>query len=78
MPLSIRELECPSCLCIHDRDVNAAKNIRIMGLADTLGLSDCVKGSSAVKLVSASAVAKAQMYYLRRSQEASTRMNPFI
>ena len=27
---------------MHDRDVNAAKNIRIMGLADSLRLSDCV------------------------------------
>ena len=58
LPLSIREWECPCCFSIHDRDVNAAKNIRAMGLADTLGLSDCVKGSSAAKLVSASAVAK--------------------
>jgi len=38
--------------------VNAAKNIRAMGKAYTLGLSDCVKGPSAAKLVSASAVAK--------------------
>ena len=58
LPLSIREWDCPFCFCIHDRDVNAAKNIRAMGLADTLGLSDCEKGTSAAKLVSASAVAK--------------------
>ena len=38
--------------------VSSFTNIRAMGLADTLGLSDCVKGSSAAKLVSASAVAK--------------------
>ena len=38
LPLSIREWDCPSCFCIHDRDVNAAKNSRAMGLADTLGL----------------------------------------
>ena len=43
MPLSIREWDCPSFFCIDDRDVNAAKNICAMGLADTLGLSDCVK-----------------------------------
>ncbi|NBX84313.1 MAG: transposase [Gammaproteobacteria bacterium] len=43
LPLSIREWECPSCFCIHDRVVNAPKNIRKMGLADTLGLGNCVK-----------------------------------
>ena len=41
-----------------DRDVNAAKNIRMIGLADSLGLSDCVKSSSVATLVSASATAR--------------------
>jgi putative transposase len=27
MPLSIREWKCPRCSCIHDRDVNAARNL---------------------------------------------------
>jgi transposase len=60
------------CLGMHDRDVNAAKNIRMMGLADSLGLNDCVKSSSITTLVSASAK------YLRRSSEAPNKMNLFI
>lgn len=58
LDLSVREWACPSCSCMHDRDVNAAKNIRMIGLADSLGLSDCVKSSSVATLVSASATAR--------------------
>jgi putative transposase len=35
LPLDIRTWTCPGCAAVHDRDVNAARNIVAAGLADT-------------------------------------------
>jgi putative transposase len=35
-PLSVRAWTCPACDAVHDRDVNAAKNILAAGRADRL------------------------------------------
>ena len=39
LPLSVRSWQCQHCHTIHDRDINAATNIRRQALADALGLS---------------------------------------
>ncbi len=33
MPLAVRQWTCPDCGAIHDRDVNAARNLLALGLA---------------------------------------------
>jgi putative transposase len=33
LPLDVRLWECPECDTIHDRDINAAKNIKAAGHA---------------------------------------------
>lgn len=45
MPLDVRSWACPECETEHDRDVNAACNIKAAGLA-VLAFGDCVSGDS--------------------------------
>jgi putative transposase len=75
MPLSVRQWTCPFCQHSHDRDVNAAKNIREIGLADLLGPSNCVKSSHGARAVSAAAPSKGVQLAEHGSQdEAPTRI----
>jgi len=49
LPLDMRHWKCPSCQLDHDRDENAAKNIRAEGiriLQTSLGTSDAAKGGN--------------------------------
>ena len=44
LPLAVRVWECPECRAIHDRDVNAARNILAAGLA-VLAFGENVSGA---------------------------------
>jgi putative transposase len=37
LPLEVRTWQCPKCHAVHDRDINAAKNIRMEGLKIVTG-----------------------------------------
>jgi putative transposase len=40
LSLSVREWSCPTCGCVHDRDVNAAQNLQRVALKSTGSLSE--------------------------------------
>ena len=46
MPLSIREWQCQNCQCVHDRDVNAAKNLLNFYTGSSPGIYACGDPSS--------------------------------
>ena len=70
LDLSVRRWGCPVCHADHDRDVNAAVNIKRIALADALGQSVCVKSSPETIPVSVGVSAKGGN--CRGSQEAPT------
>lgn len=41
MPLSIREWQCQNCKCVHDRDINAAKNLLNFYTESSSGIYAC-------------------------------------
>ncbi len=41
LPLSVRQWQCASCHCMHDRDINAAKNLLKLSTGSSPGIYAC-------------------------------------
>lgn len=72
LPLSVRYWLCLACGAVLDRDINAAKNIKEIALADALGQSVCVKSSPETIPISVGVSAKGAECSRHGSQEAPT------
>ena len=54
LPLSIRQWQCAKCDSVHDRDLNAAKNLLKLSTGSSPGINACgdTSGGTSQKLVS--------------------------
>ena len=63
LPLSVREWACPQCGVLHDRDINAAKNILSIGIQMlSVGTTEYTGGANGVHSTSAVAKPEAAKY----------------
>ena len=49
LPLSIREWQCPGCQYVHDRDINASKNLLNLSTGSSPGIDACGDTASGAK-----------------------------